>query len=282
MGNHTPMITKEEFNKVQVLLGNRAVPRPKAHDFAFRGPIRCGECGALVTAESKVKRQRNGNVHFYTYYHCTKKKNPNCTQTSIEESELQKQISIILGQVELPNDFCEWALDILKSNNIIEAKDRTEIISTQRKEYDKILRKLDTLIEMRAGGDITDEEFTKSKTLFLEEKHRIEMLMNDVGQRADNWLDQVETYFDFAQNAKQTFDTTDSIEVKKGILMFLGSNLTLKDKKLNVALEKPLILIKGASLEVKAMYERLEPLKNAVVNTDMRDLYPLNPIMLRG
>ncbi len=134
---------------------------------------------------------------------------------------------------------------------------------------------------MRAGGDITDEEFAKSKTTFLEEKHQIEMLMEDTGQRADDWLEQTDKHFEFARTAKKIFDTTDSLEVKKGILMFLGSNLTLKDKILNVQLEKPLMLIKNASDEVRAMYERLEPLKNGSIKADLRDLYPQNPIMLR-
>ncbi len=280
-GNHQPMIKKEEFDKIQVLLGNKSNPRPKTRDFAYRGPIFCGECGSMITAESKTKKQQNGNVHFYTYYHCTKKKNRDCTQVSIIEGDLQKQISKVLGEVELPQDFCEWALDVLKSNNVVEAQDRTHIISSQRQEYDKVLKKLDTLIEMRAGGDITDEEFSKSKTVFLADKHRVEMLMNQTGEQADNWLEQAEKYFKFAQTAKETFDTTDSLEVKKGILMFLGSNLLLKDKILSVSLEKPLLLLKEASTQVKALNERLEPLKRGSAKRNMKDLYPRIPSMLR-
>ena len=178
-GCHPPMITRQEFDRIQVILGNKTTTRPKKHDFAFRGPITCGECGALITAETKTKKQRNGNVHFYTYYHCTKRKNPNCSQVSVEEIKPQEQISRILGEIELPNDFCKWALDVLKSNNVVEAQDRTQIINSQRKEYDKVLKKLDALIGMRAGGDITDEEFSKNKTAFLEDKHHLETLMND-------------------------------------------------------------------------------------------------------
>lgn len=273
-GLHIPMINKIEFDRVQRLLGNKATTRPKAYDFAFRGPILCGECGALITAETKTKRQKNGNVHVYTYYHCTKKKNPNCSQGSIEEVELQKQISTKLSEIELPSDFCEWVMDVLRSNNVVESQSRTHVLNSQQAEYDKVLKKLDSLIDMRAGGSITDEEFTKSKTAFLEEKHRIEMLMKDTGLRADDWLDQAEKYFEFAGTAKKIFDTTDSLEVKKGILRFLGSNLTLKDKILNVVLEKPLILIKKTSDEIKATQERLEPLKNGSVKLDLRDFYP--------
>jgi site-specific DNA recombinase len=272
-GNHNKMITRAEFDKVQVLLGNKVTQRPKTHNFAFRGPITCGECGALVTAETKTKKQKNGNVHTYTYYHCTKRKNPDCSQGCIEETELQKQISNKLNEIELPDDFCTWALDVLRTNNVVEAHSRTEIVNSQRIAYDKTLIKLDALVDMRASGTITDEEFLKSKTTFLEEKHRIEMLMKDTGARADNWLDLVDKQFEFAKTAKTIFDTTDSLEVKKDILSALGSNLTLKDKILNVTLEKPLLLIKEASDEIKTISNRLEPVKEGSVSIQNSVLY---------
>ncbi len=272
------MENKFPLLKVQFLLGKKATARPKTHDFAFRGPLVCGECGGMVTAETKTKRQKNGNVHSYIYYHCTKKRNPDCSQGSIEETELQKQISKVLGEVQLPGDFCAWALDILKNNNVVEAQSRTQIVDNQRGNYDKVLKKIDNLISMRASGEITDEEFSKSKNTFLVEKHRIEVLMDNTAKRADDWLDQAEKYFDFARTAKTTFDSTDSLEVKKSILMFLGSNLTLKDKKLNVELEKPLMLMKKASEEVKKLNTRLEPLKGKLI----KGYYPEYKSLLRG
>jgi hypothetical protein len=49
------MITLEEFDRVQFLMGKKGKPRPKKHTFAFTGFIRCGECGCLYTAETKRK-----------------------------------------------------------------------------------------------------------------------------------------------------------------------------------------------------------------------------------
>jgi site-specific DNA recombinase len=42
-GKHEPIITLEEFDRVQILLGRKGKPRPKKHIFAFTGFIRCGE-----------------------------------------------------------------------------------------------------------------------------------------------------------------------------------------------------------------------------------------------
>ena len=155
------------------------------------------------------------------------------------------------------------------------------MIKSQQAEYNKILKKIDSLVEMRANKEITDEEFAKGKNTYTEEKHRLEMLIKDVGLRADNWLDLVDKQFEFAKTAKEIFDNTISLEVKKDILMSLGSNLTLKDKIINIHLDKPLLLIKEASTEVKAMHEMFEPLKQGSNKEDMKVLYLQNAILLR-
>ena len=114
----------------------------------------------------------------------------------------------------------------------------------------------------------------------MKEKHDIEMLMKDTGLRVNDWMDQADKLFNFAKTAKDIFDTTKSLEVKKDILMALGSNLTLKDKILNVYLEKPLLLIKEVSNEVKTIKEGLEPLNNGSTKRNMKDLYPQFPTLL--
>lgn len=52
------MITEEEFDRVQKLLGRKGRPRPKRHRFAFTGLMNCGTCGAMITAEEKIKHQK--------------------------------------------------------------------------------------------------------------------------------------------------------------------------------------------------------------------------------
>ena len=48
------MVTLDEFERVQELLGHPGCPRPKRHQFAYTGMIRCGECGLSVTAEGNL------------------------------------------------------------------------------------------------------------------------------------------------------------------------------------------------------------------------------------
>lgn len=86
-GKHQPIITQTEFLKIQAILGRKGTTRPQKYTFSYGGILRCWSCEAGITAEHKTKRNKNGNVHCYVYYHCTKKKDPNC----IGKKQLKKR-----------------------------------------------------------------------------------------------------------------------------------------------------------------------------------------------
>ena len=172
-GKHKPMITRDEYDKVQTILGRKGKPRPKTHEFAFTGMIRCAECGSMITAEDKIKRQKNGNIHYYTYYHCTKKKNLNCSQKNIRRNKLEEQISNILEEVEIPSSFRDWALEALRAKNEGESKQRGEILHSQQRQYNNCVNKIDRLIDMRASDEITEDEFISKKKELTQDKVRM-------------------------------------------------------------------------------------------------------------
>jgi len=54
-GKHKPMVSIEEYDKAQVILGRKGKPRNQVHESAFTGLVTCGECGAMVTCTVKKK-----------------------------------------------------------------------------------------------------------------------------------------------------------------------------------------------------------------------------------
>ena len=76
--NHQSIISKELFDKVQERLAIISKSRPGTKEFDFTKLIYCGVCGSGVTAEEKFKRQDNGVIRRYVYYHCTGGKDRNC------------------------------------------------------------------------------------------------------------------------------------------------------------------------------------------------------------
>ncbi len=151
-GTHEAIITEEEYDKVQSILGRFGRPRPRTHVFDFVGMMRCGECSAAITAELKFKRPKNGKVHRYVYYHCTKRIKPDCSQGSIEETELKRQIVAEINSLEIPPEFHSFAMKWFRAENNKEADSRNAIIKAQQKAYNACLAKIDGLTDMRAAG----------------------------------------------------------------------------------------------------------------------------------
>lgn len=52
---HKKIISRELFDSAQKAVEKILKPRKTKHEFAFTQLIKCGECGASVTAEKKVK-----------------------------------------------------------------------------------------------------------------------------------------------------------------------------------------------------------------------------------
>ena len=106
-GKHTPIIAKELFDKVQKVLALRGkVQKPTKQPQALCGLLKCGECGCSITCEEKFKYQKNGNVHRYVYYRCTKKRGA-CSGAYIREETLDTQLSALLSRFHLPRHWAE-------------------------------------------------------------------------------------------------------------------------------------------------------------------------------
>lgn len=285
-GIHKPLMTRDEFNRIQYLLGRGGSPKPKSmkHQIAYRGPIRCAECGALITGEDKYKKLAKGGTAHYVYYHCTKRKNPDCGQTYIEQAELEKQINKIVAKFEIPEDFKKWALTTLKELNHREIEDRDRIFGKQQKDYDACLRKIDKLIDMRADSEINEDEFKRKKTELIQEKERLLALLKDVDKRVENWLDIAERGFNFAEKAVQVMKTavsSNNAELKKEVFTGIGSNYALDRGKLRIRLDDLLLPLENIHDELWLISEMLELSKKQGVAKDSGQTYSENPRMLR-
>jgi hypothetical protein len=107
-GKHKAIIEKKLFDQVQTVIAKRCHPQKGATaPQMFCGLLSCGACNMAITAEKKVKHQKNGNVHEYVYYRCTRKsKTIRCTEPASYRTRIAAQLSDILQGYALPKS---WA-----------------------------------------------------------------------------------------------------------------------------------------------------------------------------
>jgi DNA invertase Pin-like site-specific DNA recombinase len=295
-GKHTPMITEEEFDRAQILLGRKGKPQPKNREFAYTGIMRCGECDSSITAEEKhqvicthckykfsylnktscpkchldISKMINPKILHYTYYHCTKKKNKNCSQKSLTIQELEKQLNLAIAKITIDNDYLTLALEYLqdkqKAENNSEASTRINIQSN----LDDCIARLKNLNKeytspLNTGYEIyTPDEYKTLKGELLIEKKALEDALVKSDNRFMNSIEASEKTFNFCRFAMYHF-THGSLKKKREIISSIGSNITLKDQKVIIDAIHPYLLVEK---ELKAQKELLATLerKNSVVS----------------
>ena len=265
-GTHEPMITLEEFDRVQILLGRKGRPRPKIHEFPFTGIIRCGECGSAITAIERTKIiKTTGELKTFTYYFCTRRKlGIPCSQNKyLSVDELEKQIVVEIAKIEIHPIFRDWALNILQESNDKEIEERTKIYDTQHKTLVDTQRQLDNLTQMRYKELINDIEYIKEKKTLQDQITVLTEKLRTTENRAKTWIELTEKTFNFACHTQFKFQTGD-IQTKKEILSALGQNYTLKDQKLVIIPNEWLkpIINKKESINAQVNWSELEKNKD--------------------
>jgi len=99
-GKHTPIITKELFDKTQENIATH-IMRVTNKEFAFTKLITCGLCESGITAEEKFKQLKNGTVNRYVYYGCTKFRDKHCKSGYIREEDLIEQLTMLMDKIDL-------------------------------------------------------------------------------------------------------------------------------------------------------------------------------------
>jgi len=236
-GKHEAMVTVAQYEQVQTLLGNPNRARPKEHAFAYTGLIRCGFCGAGVTAEAKINRYGS----HYTYYHCThKKQHPVCAEKSIEERQLQDQVLAFLARAHVTRDEQDEALAIIEKEREKEQTSGSDRKKAASKALDQNRKELDTLTQIRYRDLIGDEEFSRQRAELLKQEAALKQQLDELSQ--ESWIEPSRNFFLFNHRAA-FWMTHGGLNEKRLILATVGSNPTLMSKKLNINARYPFVLL---------------------------------------
>jgi len=258
-GNYKPLITKAEYDEIQRILGKTTI-RPQTNFFAYTGLMRCGVCGARITAENKTKHQKNGNEHHYKYYHCTGRIDENCKQKTIRQEKLEEQIIEFLSSIKISPKFHEWVMNELRKEYDNEKEDKTSIIYNQGKALRTIELKLSNLKEMGMAGAISPMEYKHDRKDLEDEAEKIKGYLESINDKMDNWINEAERVMTFSEKAVDVFKNGDE-EKRREILSALGTEHPLLDNVLSIKTEKPLLVVREMVSVAKEHSVPLEPAK---------------------
>ena len=93
---------------------------------------------------------------------------------------------------------------------------------------------------MRVNEELTKEEFIEQKNIVVQEKARVRERLEDHNSSVDNWLELTEKFLNNAFYARDIIRGSNN-DLKRKLLIDVGENLYLKDKKLVFSFKKPTI-----------------------------------------
>ena len=136
------------------------------------------------------KRQKNGNVHRYVYYRCTKKSAVRCSQPYIREENLAADLSALLSQYAMPPVIAQYYEQRMKEDELEAGKYRLQMRSNpcggKVKDID---RQLERLTDVYIAQDIERETYLERRRALMSEKKTIEEQIARLGRDVCAWLE---------------------------------------------------------------------------------------------
>lgn len=153
-GRHEPLITKELFDAAQDHI-KRSEIKHTNKEFAFTKLMICGLCGSGITADEKFKKQKNGNVHRYVYYGCSRFQDKDCKCGYLREEELIKQFQELIDKVDIDEigmrEQIKEEVERYKKfqSGVLGIKDKIKVSSIEIRDYAKYILASGTNFEKR-------------------------------------------------------------------------------------------------------------------------------------
>lgn len=287
-GIHKHMITLDEFNHFQKILKDKGKPRHKKEK-TYNGIFKCGECGYSIVPGTKITKfvKSENRVKSYQYFWCSKK-NPNirCTQKSISEKELEKQILDNFNRFEMNEKYIEWFAKFVRVYARNKIKNRRKDELKVKLQLDDVQDELDGLIQLMISKQnkdrslLTENEFAEQKRKLKGEKKQLLKQLKSLSRTQDKDIDKIYNKMKFCENMERKF-LEGNYEEKRKVLKMLGQTMTLKDKKISIEAKYPFFHFENVKNTVKDAKEGFELIKHYQYNEKPQEL-SLRTKMCRG
>ncbi len=236
LGKHEPLISKKLFDNVQVILNKKAHIKHQVIPFAFRGILKCANCGCALTATKKKGR--------YIYYYCTNGKNIcNEHKAYIKEEYLSTELSKIFDSLI----FDEKLINLIYKTKLEESKNKTSYLdnalTTLYNRLERLNRRKEALLDGYLDKIIATSEYQAKQQDINNEiiliNKDIEELKAKINSQDSFTLERIRKFFLAPKQMKKEFISSNP-KKQRDILISLLWNANIKNKKIaNITFKQP-------------------------------------------
>ena len=228
-GKHTPLLDKKLFDQVQATLAHRGRPQKgMTAPQALCGLLRCGTCDMAITAEKKIKHQKNGNIHEYVYYRCTRKhKTIVCKDPPITEPVLLTQLTDILQSYALPKSWATRLETMIAADEKQAEQSSGAFIIGANNRVKSLQGKLQRLLDSYLDQDIDRTTYQAKQAELMSEKKSLEEQISKLTLTGNAWIEPMRQWLKFAVSLCEIAKNAEPSVIKQAFAEIEGLNLYL-------------------------------------------------------
>lgn len=204
----------------------------------YRALMHCKVCGCAITMEPKTKTQKNGNVHTYTYYHCTGRRGKHDNTEWIEEKQLDQILSELFDQCKIPEVEMPRLQETLKEAHGGKVKFHKEQVTHHNTEIAKLQKRIEAAYEDKCDGSITQSQYDQYRIKWRSQQKLHERKLARLNQADEQYYITISYLLQIAARGKELFMAAEPSE-KRELIGLLGQNLLLDGKTVHIDLYKP-------------------------------------------
>ena len=233
-GKHEPIITKDLYDRANAVLRSKAGRRLNIENdpSPYCGLLRCGECGMGITAEAKEKHQKNGNVHYYVYYRCTRKnKTHKCHEAPVRSEVLDRQLSALMADYTMPREWVAPLSAMLDQEAINAKRTESEAVQGLRERVAELSRDLARLTDVYVAQDIERDDYLERRRTLMSEKKSVEEQIARLERTPSAWIEPARSWIRDASMLDEIAKNFDLPSKKTSLQKIFGLNLTLQSRE---------------------------------------------------
>ncbi|MDO9391889.1 MAG: hypothetical protein Q7U71_08970, partial [bacterium] len=179
----------------------------------------------------------------------------------VNEKVIEDQIMEQLAKITISPVVKDIVLRVLREETQQDSESTRSLYRSYQKDLNKVIDNLTMLVKKNVSGLISDDDYLRLKKEYLGEKERLEGLQKSTSSIIVDWLARAEKVLDFAVRAEGLFKSCD-LEVKKQILLFLGSNFILRGNTLELKVSMALANINDLEKVLASRGHSTAPIKH--------------------
>lgn len=238
-GAYPPMVTVEEWERGQEILGRLGRPRPVDHDFASAGLLRCASCGRALVSEVHVKPSGKR----YVYYRCHRHGNHGrCSEAALPEHRFIDQLAADLRHMSLSPEAAAWINDAVERSLQTETHQLTTAKQSLQDALTAAQREEEVLLDLRIRETIEDSVFARRMSALQDRRAHLHLKLDEPTRSPQQLLGRLGRALDFSVSGPEMLANGTRVQQRQ-ILETVGSNWRVTGGKVLYEAKKPFSLI---------------------------------------